>query len=93
MINIKYTYRFNLCLFNGRLKEDHSIMSFVCDESGRLALINIENQGVHLWDIEDRILLRKFQGITQGLYTIHSCFGGVDQLFVASGSEGIIYLC
>nr|XP_027199303.1 WD repeat-containing protein 26-like [Dermatophagoides pteronyssinus] len=69
------------------LKEDHSIMSFVCDESGRLALINIENQGVHLWDIEDRILLRKFQGITQGLYTIHSCFGGVDQLFVASGSE------
>ncbi|XP_075591416.1 WD repeat-containing protein 26 [Dermatophagoides farinae] len=69
------------------LKEDHSIMSFVCNESGRLALINIENQGVHLWDIEDRILLRKFQGITQGLYTIHSCFGGVDQLFVASGSE------
>lgn len=63
-------------------------MSFVCDETGRLALINVESQGVHLWDLEDRILLRKFQGITQGYYTIHSCFGGVNQIFVASGSEG-----
>ncbi|GFX36476.1 WD repeat-containing protein 26 [Trichonephila clavipes] len=43
--------------------------------------------GVHLWDIEDRVLLRKFQGVTQGYYTIHSCFGGVNQVFVASGSE------
>lgn len=52
-------------------------------------MINIENQGVHLWDLEDRVLIRKFQGITQGTYTIYSCFGGVDQLFVASGSEGL----
>lgn len=63
-------------------------MSFICDESGRLALLNVENQGVHLWDLEDKILLRKFQGITQGYYTIHACFGGLDQIFVASGSEG-----
>ncbi|UXI16660.1 cell division protein [Sarcoptes scabiei] len=69
------------------IKEDHSIVSFQCDETGRFALINIENQGVHLWDLEDRVLIRKFQGITQGTYTIYSCFGGVDQLFVASGSE------
>lgn len=65
-------------------------MSFLCDESGRLALINVENQGVHLWDLEDRILLRKFQGITQGYYTIYSSFGGANQVFVASGSEGMI---
>jgi len=63
-------------------------MSFVCDQSGRYALLNVENQGVHLWDLEDRVLIRKFQGITQGYYTIHSCFGGANQLFVASGSEG-----
>lgn len=46
-------------------------------------------QGVHLWDIEDRVLVRKFQGVTQGYYTIHSCFGGVNQVFIASGSEGM----
>jgi len=39
--------------------------------------------------LEDKILLRKFQGVTQGYYTIHSCFGGVNQVFVASGSEGM----
>ncbi|CAG2106775.1 unnamed protein product, partial [Medioppia subpectinata] len=69
------------------IREDNSIMSFTVDDSGRLALINVASQGVHLWDLEDKILLRKFQGVTQGYYTIHSCFGGVNQVFVASGSE------
>lgn len=36
----------------------------------------------------DKILVRKFQGATQGYYTIHSTFGGENQVFVASGSEG-----
>ncbi|XP_017490651.1 PREDICTED: WD repeat-containing protein 26-like, partial [Rhagoletis zephyria] len=69
------------------IKEDHSIVSFVCDRTGRYALVNVESQGVHLWDLEDRVLVRKFQGLSQGYYTIHSCFGGVDQVFLASGSE------
>ena len=51
-------------------------------------------QGVHLWDIKDRVLIRKFQGVTQGNYRIYSCFGGLNQDFVASGSEGNSkYLC
>ncbi|GAU98355.1 hypothetical protein RvY_09513, partial [Ramazzottius varieornatus] len=70
-----------------RIKEDHPIMSFTCDRSGRLALLNIAHQGVHLWDLEDRVLIRRFQGLTQGHCTIHSCFGGVDERFIASGSE------
>ena len=41
----------------------------------------------HRW-WQDRILVRKYQGLTQGFYTIHSCFGGVGQEFIASGSEG-----
>ena len=63
-------------------------MSFTVDATDRLALLNVATQGVHLWDLEDRILVRKFQGVTQGFYTIHSCFGGVNQNFIASGSEG-----
>lgn len=63
-------------------------MSFSVDANGRLALVNVSGQGVHLWDLEDRILIRKFQGVTQGHYVIYSCFGGVNQSFVASGSEG-----
>ena len=46
-------------------------------------------QGVHLWDLKDRVLVRKFQGVSQGTYAIHSCFGGLNQDFVASGSEGL----
>ncbi|XP_055339198.1 WD repeat-containing protein 26-like [Paramacrobiotus metropolitanus] len=69
------------------LKEDQSILSFTCDKTGRLALLNVASQGVHLWDLEDKVLLRKFQGLQQGYFTIHSCFGGVEDKFVASGSE------
>lgn len=69
------------------VQEDHSIISFSVDETGRLALLNIATQGVHLWDLEDKVLIRKFQGVTQGYYTIRSCFGGVNNVFVASGSE------
>ena len=43
--------------------------------------------GLHMWDIEERCLVRKFVGITQGFYTVYSCFGGTDQNFIASGSE------
>lgn len=45
-------------------------------------------QGVHLWDIEDKILVRKYQGVVHGFYTIFSCFGGVSNEYIASGSEG-----
>lgn len=60
------------------------------NKADRLALLNVANQGVNLWDIQDRCLVRRFQGAAQGHFTIHSCFGGVNQDFIASGSEGIM---
>uniref|UniRef100_S4RAG9 WD repeat-containing protein 26 n=1 Tax=Petromyzon marinus TaxID=7757 RepID=S4RAG9_PETMA len=69
------------------IQEDHPIMTFSVSKDDRLALINVATQGVHLWDLHERALVRKYQGITQGLYTIHSCFGGPNEDFVASGSE------
>jgi WD repeat-containing protein 26 len=63
-------------------------MAFSVNKADRLALLNVATQGVHLWDLNDRCLVRKFQGVTQGHFTIHSCFGGTNQEFVASGSEG-----
>ncbi|EDO48557.1 predicted protein [Nematostella vectensis] len=69
------------------LQEDHPIMSFSVSDDGRRCLLNVASQGLHLWNIKDRVLERKYQGVTQGFYTIHSCFGGVNQDFLASGSE------
>lgn len=66
-------------------------MSFSVNKADRLALLNVANQGVHLWDLQDRCLVRRFQGVTQGHFTIHSCFGGVNQDFIASGSEGNLF--
>lgn len=66
-------------------------MSFSVNKTDRLALLNVANQGVHLWDLQDRCLVRRFQGVTQGHFTIHSCFGGVNQDFIASGSEGKLF--
>ncbi|XP_038074198.1 WD repeat-containing protein 26-like [Patiria miniata] len=69
------------------IQEDHSIMSFTISSNQRQALLSVAYQGVHLWDIKDKVLVRKFQGVTHGFYTIHSCFGGVNEKFIASGSE------
>jgi len=69
------------------LQEDQPVMAFSVNRSDRLAVLNVATQGVHLWDLQDRCLVRKFQGVTQGHFTIHSCFGGINQDFIASGSE------
>lgn len=68
-------------------------MAFSVNDADKLALLNVATQGVHLWDLQDKCLVRKFQGVTQGHFTIHSCFGGINQDFVASGSEGNTCLC
>jgi len=70
-------------------QEENPIMSFSLNESSSHALLNVATQGVHLWDLKTKCLVRKFHGVTQGFYTIYSCFGGVNQDIVASGSEVI----
>lgn len=62
-------------------------MTFTVDKNDRLALVNVATQGVHLWDLKDKCLVRRFQGVTQGHFTIYSTFGGANQDFIASGSE------
>lgn len=41
-----------------------------------------------LWDLSTNRVARKFTGQKQKRHVIRSCFGGVEQSFVASGSEG-----
>lgn len=69
------------------IQEQNPIMTFTVNSSNRLALLNVAQQGLHLWDLRDKVLVRVFQGNVQGNYTIFSCFGGVNESFVASGSE------
>lgn len=69
------------------IQEHNPIMTFTVNSTDRLALLNVSSQGLHLWDLRDKCLVRVFQGVTQGNYSIYSCFGGVNESFVASGSE------
>ena len=47
------------------IQEDHAIMSFTLDDTDRYALLNIATQGLRMWDMRSRSLVRKFNGITQ----------------------------
>ncbi|CAF3497961.1 unnamed protein product [Adineta steineri] len=81
------SYKFDSLTDQQIIHEDHPIMSFTISKDGRLALLNIATQGVHLWDLHDRQLVRKYQGVTQGHYVNHATFGGPNEEFIASGSE------
>ncbi|CAF2094296.1 unnamed protein product [Rotaria magnacalcarata] len=81
------SYKFDSLTDHQIIHEDHPIMSFTISKDGRSALLNIATQGVHLWDLHDRQLLRKYQGVTQGHYVNHATFGGPNEEFIASGSE------
>ncbi len=40
-----------------------------------------------MWDLKDRVLLRRYQGAIQNNYMSFCSFGGVNENFIASGSE------
>lgn len=80
-------YNFDDIMDRPIIQESHPIMSFVVSNDKSQALLNVASQGVNLWDIKDKVLLRKFRGVTQGHCMIHSCFGGLNNNFIASGSE------
>ncbi len=42
---------------------------------------------MHLWDIKDKCLVRRFQGSVTSNFMNYSTFGGADEIYLASGSE------
>ena len=60
------SYDFDDLLDHQIIQEDHPVMSFTLDKTGRHSLLNVATQGVHMWDLIDRCLVRKFQGMPVG---------------------------
>ncbi|KAK9456215.1 WD40-repeat-containing domain protein [Dipodascopsis uninucleata] len=68
----------------------HSQSNMACvtvSRDSRYAIVNIPTQEIHIWDIEKVQLVHKCVGQLQTKYIIRSCFGGVNDNFIISGSE------
>ncbi|KAF8844876.1 WD40 repeat-like protein [Paxillus ammoniavirescens] len=69
------------------LPTDGELTSVKISANSQFALINHAPDEVHLWDLTEGRLARKFTGQHQGHHVIRSCFGGIDGNLVLSGSE------
>lgn len=69
------------------IQEDFQIMSMTLNQSSTQVLVNVASQGIHLWDLKDKVLVQKFQGSVHNSFLSYSSFGGANETYVASGSE------
>lgn len=61
-------------------------------EDSRHLLVNKKDGEVQLIDLVNRSSVQKFLGHTGGEFLIRSAFGGANESFVVSGSEGLSFL-
>jgi hypothetical protein len=52
-------------------------------------LVNTSDDEVQLIEIDTADVVRSFQGQKQGSFVIRSNFGGANENFIISGSEGL----
>ncbi|KAL2482195.1 transducin family protein/WD-40 repeat family protein [Forsythia ovata] len=70
------------------IEEDHTIISFALSKDNRFLLVSLSNQELHLWSIDGSVILvAKYRGHKRSRLVVRSCFGGLEQAFIASGSE------
>ncbi|KAE9596327.1 hypothetical protein Lal_00048773 [Lupinus albus] len=70
------------------IDEYQTITSFSLSKNNKFLLVTLLNQEIHLWNIEgDPKLVGKYKGHRRTRFVVRSCFGGLKQGFIASGSE------
>ncbi|KAL7128648.1 hypothetical protein ABFS83_13G008300 [Erythranthe nasuta] len=68
--------------------EDHPIISFALSEDKKFLLVSLLNGELHVWNIDGCTrLVAKYKGHKRTRFVVRSCFGGLEQAFIASGSE------
>uniref|UniRef100_A0A7N0UAI3 CTLH domain-containing protein n=1 Tax=Kalanchoe fedtschenkoi TaxID=63787 RepID=A0A7N0UAI3_KALFE len=70
------------------LEETQTIISFSLSIDDKFLLVNLCNQEMHLWNLKGDVKsVAKYEGYKRTRLLIRSCLGGLEQGFIASGSE------
>lgn len=70
------------------ISEEHPITSLSVSGDSKLFIVNLNSQEIHMWDVAGKWEKPlRFMGHKQHKYVIRSCFGGLNNTFIASGSE------
>ncbi|GJU19329.1 CTLH, C-terminal LisH motif-containing protein [Tanacetum coccineum] len=70
------------------IEEEQMIVSFTLSRDNKYLLVSLVNEELHLWSIQGHIrLAAKYKGHRRSRFIVRACFGGLEQAFIASGSE------
>ncbi|CAA0836935.1 transducin family protein / WD-40 repeat family protein [Striga hermonthica] len=70
------------------IEEDQPIISFSLSEDNKFLLVSLLNEELHVWSVDGATeLVAKYRGHKRARFVVRSCFGGLDEAFIASGSE------
>ncbi|KAK4492451.1 hypothetical protein RD792_003261 [Penstemon davidsonii] len=70
------------------ISEEHCITSLSISGDGKFLIVNLNSQEIHMWDVAGEWSEpQQYKGHMQQNYVIRSCFGGLNSMFIASGSE------
>ncbi|KAI3714010.1 hypothetical protein L1987_72600 [Smallanthus sonchifolius] len=70
------------------IEEEQMIVSFTLSRDNKYLLVSLVNEELHLWSIEGHIqLVAKYKGHKRSRFIVRASFGGLEQAFIASGSE------
>lgn len=67
--------------------ENSQIMYFTVDREEKYCLITTKHEGIRMWCLQTRTLIRSFIGSVHSEFVISSSFGGTYDNFIVSGSE------
>lgn len=68
--------------------DDVKLTSVTISQDSRHMLISMNKDKIKLMEIDTGEIIQRFEGQVQKQYIIRSSFGGADENFVVSGSEG-----
>lgn len=66
----------------------NEISSLKVSSDSTKVIVNYAPDEIQIWSLTDQCLLKKLFGHKQSKHVIKSSFGGLDEGFVLSGSEG-----